>query len=444
MSWADNRFPTAWRAPRRLARLLVGAAVLSCTLTGSAAQAAAPQIHISGNHFADQSGNTIRLIGVNAGPDLSDACVFPSFGDQYRKGGVWGGPVSDAAVGAIASWKVDAVRISLNEDCWLGVNPVTQGVSRISFVRRNAAAAGRKEAARYRSQVMAYVRRLHAHGMIVIIDLHWSAPGSSLAFNQFPLADADHSPAFWRSVASAFKSDHSIVFDAFNEPYISNSSQLTWSCLRNGCRLPDECADCRASDVPAGCGAACPLRTHAHGTYQAAGIQSLVNAIRSTGATQPIIAPGLDYTNDLSQWWRFHPTDPRHQLGVSFHAYGNEACSTSSCWDQVVAPLATYVPVVIGEFGPALYDSQGHQLRSPCDQSYDQGLMDWADQHGVSYLAWDWYYDDTDNGDQPGNCTWNLIDGGWFAGTPREGHGQAVHDHLAALSAAQGGGEILS
>ena len=428
---------------KRIAALLVFGAALTAALFTPAAQAAAPQIHISGNHFINQFGQVVRLIGVDAGPDLSDACVFPTFGDRYRRGGVWGGPADDAAVAAIAVWKVDAVRISLNEDCWLGVNPIIRGRSRISFVRHRAASAGRREAARYRTQVEAYVRGLHAHGLIAIIDLHWSAPGSTLAFNQFPLADADHSRAFWRSVASAFRNDHAVVFDAFNEPFITDSSKLTWSCLRDGCRLPDECADCTASDVPTGCATACPVPGHAPGTYRAAGIQALVNAIRSTGASQPIITPGLDYTNDVSRWWQFRPRDPRHQLGVSFHAYGNEPCSTTTCWDQAVAPLAANLPVVIGEFGPVLHDSKGHQLRSPCDTSYDESLMSWADRHGVSYLAWDWYYDDTDTGDKPGECTWNLIDGGWDSGMPREGHGQAVHDHLAALSAAQGGGEIF-
>lgn len=52
-----------------------------------------------------------------------------------------------------------------------------------------------------------------------ILDLHWTAPGSQVAFEQQPMPDQDHSPAFWSSVASTFKSKPAVVFDLFNEPY---------------------------------------------------------------------------------------------------------------------------------------------------------------------------------------------------------------------------------
>jgi hypothetical protein len=342
------------------------------------------------------------------------------------------------------SWHVGVARISLNEDCWLGINPVKRSDSSIGLIRHGAASAGQKLAHHYRSEVEAFVRRLHAHGLIVIIDLHWTAPGRTLAFDQFPMADADHSIALWKSVASTFKNDHSVVFDVFNEPFLSNSNKLTWSCLRNGCRLPNECADCSASDPPHGCGSACPVRSHPDGTYKSAGIQALLSAIRSTGARQPIITPGLSYTNDLTQWWKYRPHDPLNQLGVSMHAYQGQACSDVTCWDRVVVPLLRRVPVVIGEFGPNTYDANGNQLTEPCDASYDTTLMNWADANGASYLAWSWYFDNSpyDN-DQLPNCTLNLLRNSWYDGTPRSGHGQAVHDHLAALSAAQGGGAVF-
>ena len=85
-------------------------------------------------------------------------------------------------------------------------------------------------------------------------------------------------------------------------------------------------------------------------TYTAVGMQALVDAIRATGASQPILLGGLSYANDLSGWLAHEPTDPDHQLAASFHNYEGEACSTLSCWNDEIAPVAAQVPVVTGEF----------------------------------------------------------------------------------------------
>lgn len=85
------------------------------------------------------------------------------------------------------------------------------------------------------------------------------------------MADADHAPAFWRSVATAVKADHGVLFDLFNEPYITS-----WSCWEHGCRTGHQH---NGSDV----------------TYETAGMQQLVDAVRSTGSTAPsssVASPG--------------------------------------------------------------------------------------------------------------------------------------------------------
>src|SRR3546814_2552327 len=45
-------------------------------------------------------------------------------------------------------------------------------------------------------------------------------------------------------------------------------------------------------------------------TYAVAGMQEIVDAIRTAGAEQPIIVGGNDYANDLSGWLAHRPTDP--------------------------------------------------------------------------------------------------------------------------------------
>jgi len=69
------------------------------------------------------------------------------------------------------------------------------------------------------------VNNLQAAGFYVILDLHWSAPGSQIALSQNPAPDEDHSPAFWSSVASTFGSDGGVLFDLYNEPYFYWTTQ---------------------------------------------------------------------------------------------------------------------------------------------------------------------------------------------------------------------------
>src|SRR6476660_5345045 len=229
---------------------------------------------------------------------------------------------------AIASCHTNAVRIPLNEDCWLGLNGV-------------APAYG---GANYQSAVGSYVSALHAAGMYAILDLHWNAPGATLATGQQVMADADHSTAFWSSVATYFRSDPAVVFDLYNEPH-----DISWSCWRDGCNTPEG--------------------------WKAAGMQQLVNAVRSTGSKQPLLLGGLNWANDLSGWLRWRPRDPARQLVAAVHVFETNACGAEPCWSSVIGQVAKRVPVVTGEIG------QGR-----CAHDFIDSYMSWADAHGISYL----------------------------------------------------------
>jgi len=335
--------------------------LIALALAGAASSLAGSglSVRVIGNRFVGGSGATIRLLGVNRS----------SF--EYACAQGWGlneGPTDAAAISAMKAWKIDAVRIPLNEACWLGLSTVKPPYR------------GKP----YRDAVTGFVQRLHAAGLYVILDLHWNAPGSQLALGQQVMPDADHSPAFWSSVAATFRSDRAVLFDLYNEPH-----DVSWRCWRDGCT------------VPAG--------------WHAAGMQALVTAVRSTGAKQPIMLGGLGWSSDLSAWLTWEPRDSAHQLVASFHTYDFSGCSSSSCWNASVAPVAAKVPVVTGEFG-----------ESDCAHGYADGYMAWADAHGLSYLGWTW--NPWDCGGGPALISdWN--------GTPTA-YGAGLHDHLAALVAA--------
>jgi hypothetical protein len=135
---------------------------------------------------------------------------------------------------------------------------------------------------------------------------------------------------------------------------------------------------------------------------------------------------GLSYANELNEWLTHEPTDPDHQLAASFHNYEGENCGTEECWNSTIAPLAEHVPVVTGEFGEDDCPAGGGDNPSDFDNRY----MDWADQHGVSYLAWAWVELEKT---EPCGSLFMLTS----TGEPAQPNGVAVHDHLASLALAR-------
>src|SRR5215216_5343974 len=105
--------------------LLVLAAICSTLLwpDDSRALAAPAQsvfgLHASGNQILNGDGQPVRLRGVNR-TSGEYACI--------QNWGIFEGPTDDTAIQAMLAWKINAVRIPLNEDCWLDVN--TGGISR--------------------------------------------------------------------------------------------------------------------------------------------------------------------------------------------------------------------------------------------------------------------------------------------------------------------------
>jgi endoglucanase len=346
-----------------------GAAAAALVCAGAvAAGAPTPNLRVRDHRLVD-GGHTVQLRGVNRS-GLEYACI-----QGY---GFFDSPHPDriddpAMIAAMKSWDINAVRVPLNEDCWLGVN-----------------APRPFSGTAYRRIVRRYVAALNAAGLYVILDLHWAAPGRMPATNQIPMADRDHAPAFWRSVARTFSSDHALVFDLFNEPY-----GISWKCWRDGCVVP------ASGGRPA---------------YRAAGMQQLIDAVRSTGARQPLMLGGIQWSLDLSGWLAHEPGDPLHALVASEHDYGGLSPCSSACRGAIINTRRR-VPVVLGELG-----------ETDCRHGYIDQMMRFADDHGISYLGWAW------DAVSPGG--WSCSGGPSlitsYRGTPT-GYGVGFEDHFRAL-----------
>ena len=353
-------------AAARTLTLALGVLLL-CSFAGSAPGASSrtlPGLHVSGKRLLDSKGRVVRWHGVNrSGSEY--ACI--------QGWGIFDGPSDAASVKAMTTWHINAVRIPINEDCWLGIKGV------------KAAYSG----ARYRAAIVRYVNLLHRYGMYAELSLMWAAPGSFKATYQPGAPDADHSPALWRSLARTFRKDRRVVLAPWGETIVNAN------CFLKG-------GVCEATFGPQ------------NKPYRTAGMQQAVTTMRRAGYHGPISIPGIDYANNLSQWLSHRPRDPRRQLVAEAHIYGKNTCDTVRCFNRTLLPVAKRVPLVFGETGETYDDSD-------CGSSFISTFMNWADAHGVGYEAWTW-----DTWDTCGS----LISS--YKGTPRAQYGAYVHRHFVS------------
>jgi hypothetical protein len=244
---------------------------------------------------------------------------------------------------------------------------------------------------------------LRGAGMWVILDLHWNAPGSAKALSQQPMADMDHSLTFWAQVAQAYASDQGVLFEFYNEPFQYYGVGSEWSIWRDGGMQSQYLTGGNPYTVTQ--------------NWQSAGMQTMLDTIRSAGAGNVVLAGGEDWCNDLTGWLGAAPSDPLHNLGAAWHAYQGEAHSVIP--SPEIASIAQSYPVVVTEFGGTIGAGSSQWAVST--------MLPWMDGlgHGVGhYTGWTWngWCDPKDV----------LLACGVWDGTPSAGYGQAYQAHLLA------------
>ena len=353
--------------PTRRSVIAVAAGIAAATLplvAGSAGNAATvnltpPALHVSGNHLVTGTGKVVVLRGVNrSSPETR--CEGTGLSSFFV------GPTDNASATAIKSWHANTVRIPVNEDCWLGRNGLPASLT----------------ATDYRNQIASYARTLVANGLYVLIDLHFAEVNGAASTTFAPMADSTYGPQVWTSIATTFKNYPDVMFDLYNEPHVS------WSCWKNGC------VDATTGTVYAG-------------------MQTLVTAVRATGARQPLFLTGASWGNDVTGWLANEPSDPLHQLVAAAHVYRSSGCVLMDCLTSQMAPVASVVPFVFTEFGDDNPD--GWLLAA---------LPTWSDPLRIGYVAFTW------NPPTSSTIGFHLITD--FGGTPTS-TGAIYRSHLLAL-----------
>jgi endoglucanase len=316
------RFPMALLA----AAVVAAAIVLVAEQSPGSGTSGKPWIGVHGNKLVDRNGDPVRLLGVNR-PGFEYSCVDGT--------GLFAGPSDAASIAAMKRWRINVVRLPLNESCWLGNEEIDSSL----------------QGAAYRAAVRSYVESLERAGLYVILELQWSAPGDNPATGILPMP-SENAPRFWRELASEYLYDRSVIFDLYNEPH-----DIDWGCWASGCHVTDQY----------------------YGTYRTVGMRELVEVVRSTGARQPIMVGGVNWAQDLTGWLAYRPPDPLHALVASNHTYEQLTPCYGAC-RAALARIAKRFPVVSGEIG-----------EDDCNHNYIDRYMRWADRHGISYLGWAWY-----------------------------------------------------
>jgi len=386
---------------------------LSATVTISGSTPTHLAVSVQGNHLVDGKGSPLQLRGVNVSGLEYVAIQGWSAGDP------WGGgqkPNWDA----IKKWKANAVRLPLNEASWLGraCKDPKSGAMRSTDPGRN-----------YVATAVQSVDEATAVGFYVVLDLHWSAPGPYCPRMQNAMADADNSIEFWKSVAQTFKNQRNVAFELFNEPFITKDGHSpvngdtarAWPYLMAGSR---EAPFTGFAEADAGGGS-----NDVKFRWQIATMQSMLDAIRATGAENVVLVGGQDYSQQLDGWAANHAADPLKQMAAAWHAYpkfkaafGTAEESQPNYYPQIYkdaqAILDAGFPILITEIG---------EVCTPGTPNAPEvtNVTKWADAHAVSVFGWTW-----DNWYSASNkeCANVLILD--RNGTPTPGYGRVFHDWM--------------
>jgi len=250
------------------------------------------ELRVQGNRLVDPSGKVVLLQGVNA-PGFES---YPHDTHAIK-----------STLVAIDDWKANAVRLPVNDEFWFG--------------RSGYQSDGGKS---YRDQVDQCVMLAANRGAYLILELY-----------RYRAPKAEH-VTFWKNAAAHYKDHPAVLFDLFNEPH-----DISWKLWRDGgfvaeAKKPDESAFLSDEEKKANQG------------FESVGMQALVDAVRSTGAKNIVVAGGIDWAGDLSGITEGYALEDKtgHGIMYSWHQY-----NWHTGWARRVLATAEKHPVFVGEFG---------------------------------------------------------------------------------------------
>ncbi|MDF3055930.1 MAG: glycoside hydrolase family 5 [Rariglobus sp.] len=290
------------------------------------------EIRVQGNRLVTvDGGREVWLQGLNAGG-------LETLPQDMQ--------VLKSVVVGIDDWKSNAIRLPMNERFWFGRDP------------------GQKDGGKaYREKIDQIITLTANRGAYLVIDLH-----------RFRAPKAEH-VEFWKDAATRYKNHPAVLFDLFNEPH-----GISWKIWRDGGFVgektgADESAFLSEEEKKKNQG------------FESPGMQALVDAVRSTGARNIVIAGGLGWAGDLSGVVNGYALEEReggNGIMYSWHQY-----NWHKGWDKTVLPVAALHPVFVGEVGADTNKMNfiPHDIQeSP--YTWVPDMLGFIQKHRLNWTAW--------------------------------------------------------
>jgi len=199
---------------------------------------------------------------------------------------------------ALIGWKANVIRLPVNDSFWFG---------------RGKGQATPADQETYRQTVDDAIRLAGTQGAYVILDLHRY------------LTPDDTCVAFWKDAAARYRDNPVVLFDLMNEPH-----GTTWDIWQRGGPV-----DLKQKDGTVK-------------TIQGAGMQTLIDTVRATGAKNLVVVGGLSYALDLSGILDGHALDDKGGNGIM---YSTHFYNWHGKWQKNFLDVAEKYPLLVGEFG---------------------------------------------------------------------------------------------
>ncbi|HEU5379721.1 MAG TPA: glycoside hydrolase family 5 protein [Ktedonobacteraceae bacterium] len=312
-------------------------------------------LRVEGTHIVNADDEVMMLIGASRS-SLEYSCT----GDGHFQ-------LSDFE--AMRSWGMNTVRIPLSSAFWANLDGACPN---------------------YHQTVEAAVSNAEAAGLYVILDLHWNAPFSlpqdaTGGGGQYPMPDTGKDVAFWEDIATHYHSDPAVIFELFNEPH-----QVSWNTWYWGGPVWTQLYD----------GVTVEDQT---GSYQAIGMQDLVNKVRAIAPDNLISITGVYWGFDLSGLLQDYALQASN-IVYSTHPYdyGDKQLIN---WPDAFGDVADQVATISTEFGS--YD---------CESGYVAQAIAYFEAHMMSWIAWNW---------SPDACSDPSLLADW-SGTPNYPYGAFI------------------
>jgi hypothetical protein len=292
---------------------------------------------VRGSTIVDPKGQELHYRGLNV----------PTFFSPGLSNGVF--KIPDMPVADVWRWGADFVRVQLNQELWLA----------------DCAATELGKQTTYRNALLSDVSALTSRGLKVLLSLSVTQRGQATGCQPSSppylkeMADT-RSIVFWTELAAAFKDKANVAFDLFNEP--NNITDDVW---RNGGPVT------YAANID---GVKRSL------VYQAAGMQSLYDAVRSTGATNLVYVAGTGWGTNTS----VHLRAPLDGYGIvgSTHVYCN-GCDADDPHLPTNLDTVNNTPEVLDHMPVVMTESGWNKSQ---DGTFNTAALSWADSHADGWV----------------------------------------------------------